>query len=140
MIENCGRINHSYVASLRFFGPGLDLAAISQRLGVDPSLTHDHPHVSASRRKRQPFWSYDGGDTPGFEEPWLSLEDALWFLARKLEGRKADISALAEQCGGTWWCGHFQSSFDGGPMLSPQLMGELAGFGCKLYIDNYFSG
>jgi len=37
-----------------------------------------------------------------------------------------------------FWCGHFQSSFDGGPRLSAQLMRRLSDFGVDLYIDNYF--
>lgn len=40
----------------------------------------------------------------------------------------------------TWWCGHFQSSFDGGPTLSPALLSKLGEFGAELYIDNYFGG
>jgi len=38
-----------------------------------------------------------------------------------------------------WWCGHFQSSLDGGPTLSAELLRDLGGFGVELYIDNYLS-
>jgi hypothetical protein len=38
-----------------------------------------------------------------------------------------------------WWCGHFQSSFSGGPILSADLFRKLADFGAKLHLDNYFS-
>jgi hypothetical protein len=37
------------------------------------------------------------------------------------------------------WCGHFQSSFDGGPTLSPELLKQLGEFEVELFIDNYFS-
>jgi len=39
----------------------------------------------------------------------------------------------------TWWCGHFQSGFDGGPTLTPDLLRRLGEFGADLFIDNYFS-
>jgi hypothetical protein len=38
-----------------------------------------------------------------------------------------------------WWCGHFQSSFDGGPTLSLALLRKLGEFGADLHIDNYLS-
>jgi hypothetical protein len=38
-----------------------------------------------------------------------------------------------------WWCGHFQSCFDGGPTLSARMLGRLGAFGAELFIDNYFS-
>lgn len=38
-----------------------------------------------------------------------------------------------------WWCGHFQSSFDGGPELPAELLTEIGSYGIPLYIDNYFN-
>jgi hypothetical protein len=36
-------------------------------------------------------------------------------------------------------CGHFTSSFGGGPTLSPSVLGLLARLGVKLTISSYFS-
>ncbi len=46
---------------------------------------------------------------------------------------------LTTEFNGIWWCGHFQSSFDGGPTLTPTLLRDLASFEIPLYLDNYFS-
>jgi hypothetical protein len=37
------------------------------------------------------------------------------------------------------WCGHFSSSFGGGPTLSPQILRVLADFGVELILDTYVS-
>ncbi len=61
------------------------------------------------------------------------------FLVKHLARKKADIIALHQRFPGVWWCGHFQTSFNGGPSLSPELMTALGSFGIPLSIDNYFS-
>jgi hypothetical protein len=35
------------------------------------------------------------------------------------------------------WCGHFSSSFDGGPRFSVGLLKALADFDVELFIDTY---
>jgi hypothetical protein len=35
------------------------------------------------------------------------------------------------------FCGHFTSSFDGGPTLSPALLERLGEFGIELFLDTY---
>jgi len=56
-----------------------------------------------------------------------------------LEPLRSEIDNYKQKYDAVWWCGHFQSSFDGGPMLTAELMGRLADFGVDLYIDNYFA-
>jgi hypothetical protein len=63
----------------------------------------------------------------------------LEFLLKNLSSKKADIADLATQFDGFWWCGHFQTSFDGGPTLSPKLLTEISSYGIPLSIDNDFS-
>jgi hypothetical protein len=46
---------------------------------------------------------------------------------------------LSQTFDGIWWCGHFQSSLDGGPTLSPRILADVASFGLPLFIDNYFA-
>ena len=37
------------------------------------------------------------------------------------------------------WCGHFSSSFDGGPRLSGEMLKALGDFGVPLWLDPYCS-
>jgi len=69
---------------------------------------------------------------------WVSLEDGLNFILDRLEPVRIQIDNYKQKYDIVWWCGHFQSSFDGGPTLSARLMQRLADFGVDLYIDNYF--
>lgn len=82
------------------------------------------------------MWAYDGGE--GSQE-WESLEDGITFILDKLWAHRDTISKYRANAELIWWCGNFQSSFDGGPRLSPELLGRLGEFGAVLYIDNYFS-
>ena len=58
--------------------------------------------------------------------------DKLWHLREVIAKYKTSGELI-------WWCGNFQSSFDGGPSLSPDLLKRLGEFGARLFIDNYFS-
>ena len=130
--------NHTYLVELRFFGDLLDPSEVSSILGLQPSLysSHEEPLLN---RKRRPFWGYNGIEHPEFQAEWLSLEDGLAFVAGRLSALKSEVVQLSKRFDGLWWCGHFQTSFDGGPTLSPQILAEVASFGCPLYLDNYFS-
>ena len=79
---------------------------------------------------------YNGRDSTEALE-WLSLEEGLAFLLDKLQPVKQRLSRL-EDHQILFWCGHFQSSFDGGPTLSPFLLAALGDFGVPVFIDNYF--
>ncbi|MCA1577961.1 MAG: DUF4279 domain-containing protein [Acidobacteria bacterium] len=83
------------------------------------------------------LWGYNGfsADTP---KSWASLEDGLTFLLDRLEPLRSEIDKYKRDYDLIFWCGHFQSSFDGGPTLSPRLLRRMADFGVELYIDNYF--
>jgi hypothetical protein len=69
---------------------------------------------------------------------WTSLEDGLRHVLEILLPKKDIIEEYAKAYEAVWWCGHFQSSFDGGPTLSASLLKLLGEFGIPLYIDNYF--
>ncbi|QWT22432.1 DUF4279 domain-containing protein [Bacillus sp. NP157] len=83
------------------------------------------------------LWSYDGDEDESQKE-WSSLEDGLMFLLGKLWSKKDLIHSLAETFKAVWWCGHFQTSFDGGPTFSASLLSKLAEFRVPLFLDNYF--
>lgn len=131
---------HTYTVELRFSGDQLKPAEISVRLNLQPSNAFSQSYNRLLARKRRPYWAYNGQGKIGFQPEWTRLEDGLEFLIKGLRPRKAEIIALASEFEGIWWCGHFQSSFDGGPALSPKLLGEISDYGIPLSIDNYFNG
>lgn len=132
-------MTHAYTVGLRFYGDQLEPSEISARLNLQPSSMLGKAQSQLATRKRRPYWAYNGQGEEGFQSEWTSLEDGLEFLLKSLSSRKADISALAQQYDAVWWCGHFQTSFDGGPTLSSTLLTEIGSFGVPLSIDNYFS-
>jgi Domain of unknown function (DUF4279) len=83
------------------------------------------------------LWAYSGF-AEGHSKYWSFLEDGLKFILDRMEPFQIQIDDYKRKYELVWWCGHFQSSFDGGPTLSAQLMRRLADFGVDLYIDNYF--
>jgi hypothetical protein len=133
------KTNHTYTVELRFFGDSLDPDLISAELDLLPSNTLNQLQSQTSRTKRRPFWAYNGHTEAGFQAEWENLEDGFEFLLERLHSKKGKVHALASQFRGLWWCGHFQSSFNGGPTFSPKLLLEIGSYGIPLCIDNYFS-
>ncbi|MDR2880418.1 MAG: DUF4279 domain-containing protein [Azoarcus sp.] len=132
-------MTHAYTVELRFSGEQLKPSEISARLSLNPCGTYSQSQNQSAKRKRRPYWGYNGEGEEGFQTEWVNLEEGLKFLLKNLCPKKTEIVALALQFDGIWWCGHFQTSFDGGPMLSPKLLTELGSYGISLYIDNYLS-
>jgi hypothetical protein len=130
---------HEYTIELRISGTELVPGTITQALGLEPSLVRQ---VGERRGEGkvwdQALWGYNGfsADT---SKSWASLEDGLTFLLDRLEPVRSEIEKYIQKYDAVWWCGHLQSSFDGGPTLSAKLMRRLADFGVELYIDSYFA-
>ena len=139
MIKKKKAEGHVYTIELSFYGDDLDPSEISARLNLQPSCSLSQSQIQTTKRKRRPYWGYNGQGEIGFQPEWTSLEDGLKFLLKTISSRKAEVVALAGQFDGVWWCGHFQASFDGGPVLSPKLLTELGTYEISLRINNYFS-
>ncbi len=131
--------NHIYTVELRFSGDVLEPSEITQRLNLQPSNSLSDLGQSLGGKKRRPFWAYNGYGEDGFQAEWLSLDQGLAFLLRRLSSSRTTIIELSRRFDGLWWCGHFQASFDGGPTLSPAVLAEIAEYRLPLTIDNYFS-
>lgn len=131
-------IPHAYTVELRFEGSNLEPSEITKRLNLEPSNAFSKTNSNSVYRKRRPYWAYNGQHEGGFNQEWTCLEDGLAFLNNILWSRKSLIISLASEYEGVWWCGHFQSSFDGGPTLSPKLLIEIGSYQIPLSIDNYF--
>lgn len=130
---------HEYTVELRISGSELVPATITQALGLEPSTIREVGERRSERRVwNKALWGYNGfpSDTPSY---WASLEEGLTFLLDRLEPLQSQIDNYKQNHDVVFWCGHFQSSFDGGPTLSARLMRRLADFGVDLYIDNYFA-
>lgn len=70
---------------------------------------------------------------------WASLEEGLASLMQELLPKRELMSAYAKRIDACWWCGHFQDSFDGGLLLSPDMLRDLADFGIPLALSSYGS-
>lgn len=130
---------HEYTVELRISGAALVPATITEALRLEPSQVRQAgEYRGAGTVWEQSLWAYNGVPAePG--KSWASLAEGLAFLLDKLEPLKAQIDEYKRDYDIVFWCGHFQSSFDGGPHLSAGLLRRLADFGIDIYIDNYFT-
>lgn len=123
-----------YTVEFRLSGKDLSPAEITEAIGIQP--THVR-HVGERRGSSSTFdsavWSYAG--TLG--EEWASLEVGLMSLMRELLPKRELISVYATRFDACWWCGYFQDSFGGGPLLSTGLLRDLADFGIPVALSNY---
>jgi Domain of unknown function (DUF4279) len=136
---------HEYTVEFRISGAELVPADVTQELGLEPSIVREvGERRSEGQGWAQALWGYnglflhrnDGSNPPG---SWASLEEGLTFLLDKLEPLRARIDKYREKYEVVFWCGHFQSTFDGGPTFSAKLMRRLGEFGVELYLDNCFA-
>ncbi|MCW8166583.1 DUF4279 domain-containing protein [Verminephrobacter aporrectodeae subsp. tuberculatae] len=137
MFQKSKTPNHVYTVELVFMG---EPSEISDRLNLQPnnafSQSQNRPPPS---RQHPPYWGYNGERETGYQSRWESLEDGLIFLLEVMDSRREKIIAIGHQFNGHWWCGHFQSSFDGGPTLSAKLLVEISNYEIPLRIANYYS-
>lgn len=129
---------HEYTVELRISGAELVPATITETLGLEPSSVRQVGERRSERRVwDEALWGYSGFPS-GTAKIWSSLEEGLNFILDRLEPLRFQIDNCRQKFDVFWWCGHFQSSFDGGPTLSAKLMRRLADFGVELYIDTHF--
>ncbi len=129
----------TYTVGLRIFGEKLDPSEVTNRVALEPCQTR----LAGSRRSansvyKNGMWAYNGLGAEPEPPEWESLEDALTFVLDKVWDQRKAIAGYKADCAVWWWCGHFQSSFDNGPLLSASLLARLGEFGADLFIDNYF--
>lgn len=131
---------HTYSVQLRISGVGLRPDEITEHLGVEPNQVRNEGQPRSSKELWvESMWCYDGS-VDGCVKEWDSLEEGLQAGIQALWSKRAVIQAYISQFEVIWWCGHFQSGFDGGPVFSVDLLRGLAEFGVPVYLDNYFSG
>lgn len=129
---------HQYTVEFRIYGKNLDPDAITTELGLQPSTLRNIGDSVGPKHFKHAEWVYDGSES---DQPttWETLEDGLQFLLGRLNNVRDKLAQYRDRYDMVFWCGHFQSSFDGGPTLSPSLLKQLGDFGVSLFVDNYFS-
>ena len=131
-------VMHEHSVEFRISGAALVPATVTTALKLEPSLVREvGERRGATRVWDKALWAYDGF-AGQHSNCWSSLEDGFHFLLDKLEPLKTRIEEYKQDHDVFFWCGHFQSSFDGGPKLSAKLLRRLADFGVDVYIDNHF--
>jgi hypothetical protein len=83
------------------------------------------------------MWEYEVW--PVGNTAWTSLEEGLETLVSAFRSLKEALQAYKRNSHVFLWCGHFSSSFDGGPTFSSDLLKQLGDFGVELYLDTFFS-
>jgi hypothetical protein len=130
---------HRYTVELRVSGKKLDISEVSAALRLQPTNTRiEGEKLSKTKVVQESIWGYDLYPTPA-KEDWESLEAALNAVLSKFRARKAELRKLSRRYGVYLWCGHFTSSFNGGPELSPKLLRGLANLGVRVIIDTHSS-
>lgn len=130
---------HSYTIELRIISDNteLDFNAITKNLGIAPTNTRQIGEAkSDSGVFTESMWGYSVC-TEHDDKDWDSLEDALDLLLKRFWPFKKKIAEYGKIYNVVIWCGHFTSSFDGGPTFSPKVLKNLGEFGVELYIDTY---
>lgn len=130
---------HTYSVALRISGTDLDLADVSARLKLRPTQTRViGQHRSPNSVWDESMWEYEV--RPGEGKPvWDSLEDGLQTVISAFASCGGELRNIQQRYKVFLWCGHFSSSFCGGPTFSPQILKTLADFGVELILDTYSS-
>jgi hypothetical protein len=129
---------HSYTVEFRISSEkeAIDIDAINKDLGITATNTRKKGDIrSSSSVFNESMWGYDtckGKDRDSLEKGLESLLEVLMPLKDK-------IMRYCEKYDAVFWCGHFTSSFDGGPTFSPELLRKLGEFGVGLFLDTYCS-
>src|SRR4051794_6848538 len=113
---------HKYTVELRIAGKDLDLSRVTAALKLQPTNTRvKGEKLGRSRVAGESMWGFDVRSSRGRQD-WESLENALKAAVGRFRPKKLALKTLARRYDVYLWCGHFTTSFDGGPRLSPNLL------------------
>lgn len=127
-------IAESY-ASLRIMRPGMSAAAVTARLGIEPTYAHEVGDAfgRGDQRRKQAMWSLSTqADGPG------RLDEHLARLLDRVEPKRSIIEDLANE-GHTmdWFCFVGVEGGQGGVVLGIDLLRRLAALPVELDLDIY---
>jgi uncharacterized protein DUF4279 len=127
---------HTYTVSLRISSAELDVAQVTKKLGLAPTQTR----MVGERKSADEVWDkalWELEVFPKGRTDWDSLEVGLATLLKIVLPQKKAIEEYSKNHDVFIWCGHFTSSFDGGPYLSAEILRALGEFGAPLWFDAY---
>jgi hypothetical protein len=129
---------HQYSVALRISGAKLDPAEVTARLGRTPTQVRiaGQPRTDKSVWDES-MWEYEV--RPEGKTVWSSLEEGLRTLLSAFQSSNQILEHYQRNFHVFLWCGHFSSSFGGGPTFSSTLLKQLGDFGVQLYLDAFFS-
>ena len=127
---------HRYTVELRIMGPNIDPDEVTRTLGISPSQVRKKG-MRKSEVSTWPVSMWALEIVPDGQKDWSSLEDGLTSLLSRISPLQAHIQNYMAAYDVCIWCGHFTSSFDGGPTLSPSILKLLGDTGVQLILDTY---
>jgi hypothetical protein len=129
---------HNYTVSLRISSATLDVAQVTRELGLAPTQTRK----VGERKRADAVWDkalWELEVFPKGRTDWDSLEAGLAALLKIFAPQTKALQECSKTHDVFIWCGHFSSSFDGGPHLSAEILRALGEFGVPLWFDAYSS-
>jgi hypothetical protein len=129
---------HRYTVELRIVGQNLNPDEVTRVLGLVPTRVarKGEPKVEgATSTWMENMWGFEV--LPPGKDDWPSLGDGIQALLHTIGPIRDRLHAYSTGNELYLWCGHFTSSFDGGPSLSPTLLKSLGDFGVQLVLDTY---
>jgi hypothetical protein len=131
---------HTYSVALRISGTDLDVDEVSAKLRLKPTQTRviGQRRFSTNSVWDESMWEYEVRPAEG-KVVWDSLEDGLQAVLSAFGSCDKEVRNYQQRYRVFLWCGHFSSSFSGGPTLSPQILKALGDFGVELILDTLFS-
>ena len=132
---------HSYLVALRISGPTLDVADVTANLSLKPSQTRIAGQSRPGGKSvwDESMWEYEVRPNRNRKRDWSSLEQGLTKIVSAFRSRKRVLRNYQRRFNVCIFCGHFSSSFNGGPTFSPSLLKELGNLGVELFLDTYSS-
>jgi len=129
---------HRYTVELQIVGQDLNPEEVTRTLGLAPTQVRrkGEPKVEGATSKwTTNMWAFEV--LPQGRDDWSSLGDALASVLSTFGPLRDRLHAYSAANQIYLWCGHFMSSFDGGPTFSPGLLKSLGDFGVQLVLDTY---
>lgn len=129
---------HTYTVSLRIESRELDTAQITRELTRSPTQTR----AVGERRDAKTVWDkalWEFQVVPEGRPDWDLLENGLAALVGVFSSQAKALHEYGKKHDVYIWCGHFSSSFAGGPHLSAEILKKLGDFGIPLWRDTYSS-
>ena len=135
---------HEYTVALRISSSKLNPPEVTDALRLTPTQVRiaGQPRPGGKSVWDESMWEYEV--FPSGQAAWSSLEEGLTTLLDTLHSIRKPLERYLRDSLRDFhvslWCGHFSSSFDGGPTFSPTLLKQLGDFGVELWLDSYFDG